>query len=250
MKALDLALVEQYVTDHIGTFHARRLAGLERLKLKTILKRKNPYMFRAKNIETAAMLVQGILDAHISSSDEGIFGEWLEGLAIYVNQLTFDGRKSATPGVDLEFDHEGVRHLVSIKSGPNWGNSAQINKMIDSFNSARRVVNTSGGNTHVKAVNGCCYGKLKRANEYREKGDYYKLCGQSFWTFISGDSALYLKLIEPLSERAAESNAEFDAAYAKLIDRFSLEFITEFCDLDTGAINWQKLIRLNSGVDS
>ena len=33
-----------------------------------------------------------------------------------------------SPGIDLEFDKDGVRYIVTIKSGPNWGNSSQIGK--------------------------------------------------------------------------------------------------------------------------
>jgi len=47
------------------------------LKLSKVLKRKNPYLFKAKHILTADEIVRGIVDAHISSSEEGIFGDWL-----------------------------------------------------------------------------------------------------------------------------------------------------------------------------
>ena len=53
--------VTNYVEDHIGEFHARRLQSLRRLKLKHILKRKNPYLFKAKNILTGADLVRTCL---------------------------------------------------------------------------------------------------------------------------------------------------------------------------------------------
>lgn len=49
--------------------------------------------------------------------------------------------KSAAEGVDLEFNKDGKKYLVSIKSGPNWGNSSQIKKMIDNFNKAKNITN-------------------------------------------------------------------------------------------------------------
>ena len=48
--------VRDYVAANINGFHQTRLAKLEGLKLKQILKRKNPYLFKAKNILTAEAL--------------------------------------------------------------------------------------------------------------------------------------------------------------------------------------------------
>lgn len=245
MKQLDLNDVTQYVEENIGTFHKKRIEKLNTLKLKDVLIKKNPYLFRAKNVLIAKDLVQGIVDAYLSSSEEGIFGDWLEGLAIFVNEKVYSGRKSGVPGVDLEFDKDGVRNIVSVKSGPNWGNDSQIKKMIDNFNSARKVLRTSGSNINVAAVNGCCYGRSSKRYEYKARGDYYKLCGQSFWKFISGNDELYKEIIIPLGYKAQEKNDEFFASYSQVINKFTLQFSKEFCDAD-GAIDWNRLIEFNS----
>lgn len=56
--------IRDYVAANISAFHETRLARLEELKLKKILRRKNPYLFKAKNILTAEALVRVLLDAH------------------------------------------------------------------------------------------------------------------------------------------------------------------------------------------
>jgi hypothetical protein len=76
--------IAAYVEAHIGAFHAARLRSLEAVTLTAILKRKNPYLFRAKNIRTAEALVKSLFDAYLSSQEETIFGEFLEGLAIFI----------------------------------------------------------------------------------------------------------------------------------------------------------------------
>jgi len=86
--------VSQYVEKNIGTFHEKRIQSLDSLKLSQVLKRKNPYLFKAKYFLTAEKIIRGIVDAHISSSEEGIFGDWLEGLAIYINEKVYGGKKS------------------------------------------------------------------------------------------------------------------------------------------------------------
>lgn len=109
------------------------------MKLSQVLKRKNPYLFKAKYVLTAEKIIRGIVDAHISSSEEGIFGDWLEGLAIYINEKVYGGKKSGILGIDLEFDKDGLRYIVNIKSGPHWGNSSQIAKMVSDFKTAKRL---------------------------------------------------------------------------------------------------------------
>ena len=49
MKKLDLTEVSKYVEKNIGVFHKKRIDSLDTLKLKKVLKRKNPYLFKAKN---------------------------------------------------------------------------------------------------------------------------------------------------------------------------------------------------------
>lgn len=155
MKNLNLNDVLQYVENNIGVFHEKRIQSLDNLRLSKILKRKNPYLYKAKNVLTADEIIRSIVDAHLSSSEEGIFGDWLEGLAIFINEKVYSGWKSGIPGVDLEFDYEGRRYIVTIKSGPNWGNSSQIKRLKDDFRTAKKTLRTSNSQMNVVAINGC-----------------------------------------------------------------------------------------------
>ena len=243
MSKLNLIKVKKYVEDNIGDFHAKRLHKLNKLSLRDVLKKKNPYLFKAKHMEAADEIVRAILNAYLSSSEETMFGDWLEGLAIHVSKQVYGGRKSGIDGIDLEFDNGGVRYIVNIKSGPNWGNSSQQSKMKEQFRQAKRVLRTSGSKLQVEAVNGCCYGR----DDNPHKTEYQKLCGQRFWEFISGDAELYVKMIEPLGHEAKQHNDQFNQAYAQVVNRFVREFTKEFCATD-GAIDWAKLARFNSAI--
>lgn len=245
MKPLNLKDISQFVEENIGTFHKKRIAGLSELKLKKVLAKKNPYLFKAKYILTAQDIIKSFTDAFISSQEETIFGDWLEGLAIFVNNKVYDGRKSGIPGIDLEFDKDQIRYIITIKSGPNWGNSSQIAKMIADFKTAKKTLRTSNSKLNVVAVNGCCYGR----DNSPDKGDYYKYCGQKFWEFISGDQNLYTKIIIPLGHKAKERNDEFLQSYAQMLNKFTKEFTDMFC-MENGAIDWEKLVRFNSAIDS
>lgn len=245
MRPIDLRLVKAFIGEHIGPdFHEKKLAKLKALTLDTILKRKNPYLFKAKGAVTANDLIEAVLDATVSSGEETIFGNFLEKIAILVSKEAYGGKKSSTSGLDLEFQHGGKYYIVTIKSGPNWGNSDQIKKMQSNFTKAKKTLRTSGGigKAEIVAIEGCCYGK----DDSPEKGDYQKLCGQRFWKLMSGRDALYRELIEPLGTSATERNAVLVTLRAQKLNQFTQVFLAKFCD--TGLINWDKLVRYNSGA--
>jgi hypothetical protein len=243
MNKIPLSDIEKYVESHIGTFHEHRLQSIRKLPLSKILAKKNPYLFKAKNILLSQDLVKYLLDAYLSSQEEAIFGEFFEQLAIFVNEATFGGRKSSTEGIDLEFDIKGCRYILAVKSGPNWGNAGQIRKMKDDFSKAAKVLRTNNSKIQIIAVNGCCYGR----ETHPDKGGYFKYCGQQFWEFISGDPELYTKIIKPLGHKAKERNEEFVTEYSAIINRFTEEFNNKFCA--KGNIDWDALVKFNSAIE-
>src|SRR5260370_21641494 len=104
-----------FVKTHIVTFHAARINNLEKLKLDEVLANKNPYLFRAKNLNLASDLIGAILDARLSSSEEGSFGNFLEELAIYVAQEGGGGQKSTPTGIYIALTRNKVRYLIPVK---------------------------------------------------------------------------------------------------------------------------------------
>ena len=124
----------------ITPFYKERLLKLKALKLTDVLKRKNPYLFKAKNLELASDLVKGIIDAFLSSQEETTFGNLMEGFAIFVSETKYGGFKSKFKSVDLEFERDGTYYIVGIKSGINWGNADQIRAMKDAFKIAKTTL--------------------------------------------------------------------------------------------------------------
>ena len=242
MQELDLSSVEDYVNENIVDFHNRRLKSLEDLQLSRLLK-KNPYLFRAKNVMTAGELIDGFLDAFLSSSEEKLFGDFLENLAVFVAQQTSGGHKSTAQGVDLEFFNNNTHYVVSIKSGPNWGNSSQQNRLEQDLRNAVVRVKQSGQALSVQPVLGICYGKVR--SDYSSRG-YLKVVGQNFWYLISENKDLYTDIVHPIGYRAKEHNERFTLEKSKLTNRLTRAFIVDYCD-QSGAIDWLKLVRSTSG---
>lgn len=245
MEELNIQDVIQYVKENIGSFHETRIEGIRKLKLNNVLQKKNPYLFKAKHLLTSHEIVKGLSDAFLSSKEETLFGNWLEGLAIFVNQKVYDGWKSGINGIDMEFDKDNTRYIISIKSGPNWGNASQQRKLIADFSAAKKTLRTSNSQLNIVAINGCCYGRCPQF----DKGNYFKFCGQKFWEFISGNTNIYTEIIELLGYKAKEKNEEFLEEYSRMINKFIIQFSNDFCK-ESGEINWIKLVEFNSGISN
>ena len=242
MTKLDRAALLKFAQKEINLFHNCRISRLQKLRFKEILRKKNPYLFKAKNILTAQDLISGVMDAFLSSSEEKIFGDFLEKLAIFVSSQCYGGKKSSAPGIDLEFDRDRIRFLVSVKSGPSWGNSSQYQALESNFRRAVTVQRQNKQTVGIQPVLGICYGNTRTA----DKGLYIKYTGQAFWCFLSGDPNLYIDIIEPIGHEARKHNNAFKQEKARLVNRFTAEFLHLFCTED-GTVDWPKLIKFNSG---
>lgn len=241
MNPLDFSLLNAYVNENIDDFHQRKLASLERLTLSSLL-RKNPYLFKAKNITSAGELISGLLEAFLSSSEEKLFGDFLEGLAVFIAEQTCNGHKSAAQGVDLEFIHRNTHYIVSIKSGPNWGNSSQHRRLAQDLRDGVIRIQQSRTAHRIQPVLGICYGKVR--STFTPDG-YLKVVGQNFWYLISENPNLYTDIIEPIGYRAQEHNERFLEGRAALENKLTGQFINGFCD-PSGAIDWTRLVEANS----
>lgn len=132
-------------------------------------------------------------------------------------------------------------HLVSIRSGVNWGNSSQYAALRDRFKKAVQVLKQSKSVKAVQPVLASCYGKRRTVNN----GEYLRICGQEFWYFISGNEDLYTDIIEPLGHQAKQRNQRYEEELAAVINKFTAEFSNDFCR--DGRIDWNELVQFNSG---
>ncbi|OGZ63842.1 MAG: hypothetical protein A3A98_00960 [Candidatus Staskawiczbacteria bacterium RIFCSPLOWO2_01_FULL_40_39] len=246
MKGIDYKKLNTFIaSDVIKPFYEIRLARLGFAKISNIAKRKNPYLFKAKNIETAGDLAKSILDAFLSSQEETIFGDLMENLAIHICKQVFNGKKAEEgkyKSVDLIFNRDKKLYIVGIKSGPNWGNSDQINIMRKNLKSAKRIIRAGLNKANIISVNGCIYGKDNKPHKVSKNPDlsYYKICGQAFWELISGDNQLYKKIIQPLDQEAKKRDDVFKKLYIKKINEMTKDIVNLFYTEDN--LDWDKII--------
>jgi hypothetical protein len=242
MNRITQNLIDEYIDKNMASFFEKQIELLSTVEFSDLMGTMHPYRPLINFPLSASSIVSVLLDTYISSSEETLFEDLFEGLAIFINGKVYSGWKSGIKGIDLEFDNNGIRYIVSIKSGPNWGNSSQIEKMVNTFNTAKKTLQTSNSHLNIMCINGCCYGKYNNP----DKGSYYKYCGQAFWEFIGGNENIYTDIIEPLGRHIKITNKKYFESYARMINKFTKEFLDLFCD-DNGSLDWNKLVKFNSG---
>lgn len=248
MGKLNQGKLQQFISEKVmAPFYKIRLEKLGNLTFNLLMKRKNPYLFKAKNIQTAEEVVRYVLDAFLSSQEETIFGNLMEELAVYACSKVFNGEKAEEGkfgSIDLIFQRDKKIYIVGIKSGPHWGNKDQIERMKSNFKNAKKILKSEGVKTKIIAVNGCMYGKdnkpYKVNTKDREKS-YYKYCGQEFWELITGDNSFYQRIVIPIDKEAKKRDENFRKTYSAKINELTKDFSQTYLT-DDGQIYWKKLI--------
>lgn len=234
--------IDVFVRENIVKFHEWRAENINNITLQTLINNKNPYLFRAKNLNVASDLISALLAARLSSAEEGKFGEFLEELAIFIAAETAGGQKSGIEGIDIELSRGNIRYLVAVKSGRKWGNAQSKAKQTEDFKRAVRVIRQSKRGVNVQPVLGICYGNFRTT----DNGAYMHIGGQNFWHLLSGHPELYIDIIGPLGHEAKKHDEEFNEHVARLTNRLTQEFTERYCRAD-GAIDWAGLVQAVSG---
>lgn len=230
--------LEEKISKLLDNFYERRLGALMALKLKDTLKRKNPYLYKATGYEIASEIVEGILLAYMSSSDETIFGDaFFEPLAKFVS----GGQSAPSEGVDISIETDTRYSAIAVKSGKNVFNAQSRKKQGEDFKSLENRIRKL--QKHFDPIVGYCYGKKKQNNQ---KAIFRELAGQSFWYEITGEKDFYLKIIELMGSKPQSYTKSYKEAWSAALNRFTGEFINDFC-FEDGSINWIKLTEFNSG---
>jgi len=235
---MDIDQLEALISKCLQNFYERRLQKVKELKLQVFLRRKNPYLFRALGIQKASEIVERVLSDYISASDETIFGDaFFEPIA----RIVSGDKVSDAEGVDFVIESRERIIAVALKSGPNIYNASQKKRQSQEFLAVRsRLYKLQ---KQFDPILGHAYGRLK--TEPTKDRIYRDRSGQAFWTEITGGSDFYLKLVRLMKDVPAQHRKEYTPAWDAAINRFTAEFIKDFCFPD-GSIDWEKLVRFVS----
>ena len=236
--------VENAIGKALEEFYASLLAKIDSINIEDIVKRKNPYLYRAKAMSSASEIVENILSATVSSSEETIFGNcFFEPIALAAS----GGIKALAEGVDImvEDKDSNTIYAIAVKSGPSVFNADSKKRQEQNFNAAHKLAQQA--KAIYEPIIGYSDGKKRSAGRGRPT-IYKELAGQDFWLELTGDKDFYLKIIRFMGEKPETYLEKYRESYNKASNRLVKQFTSRFCD-DDGTINWDKLVKFNSGYD-
>jgi len=234
--------VVQAISKALENFYSSLIEKVDGLDIVKIMKRKNPYLYRAKAMENASEIVENVLSAFVTSSEETIFGNcFFEPLAIAAS----GGNKALAEGIDImiQDNANNVIYAVAVKSGPSVFNADSKKRQEQNFMAASKLAQQA--RARYEAYIGYAYGKKKESASGRPKM-YQELAGKRFWTELTGDENFYLNIIRYMGELPEQYVASYKESYNKAFNRLVREFSNMFCKED-GSIDWERLVEFNSG---
>lgn len=234
------ALIEA-ISRALSDFYNKLIHNIESLDLNKIVKAKNPYLFRAKAMNSASDIVNNILSAFVSSSEETIFGNvFFEPIAKSLST----GMKALANGIDIGVEKDDVIYAIAVKSGPKVFNADSKARQEQNFQEGfRRVMHEK---KRYVAIIGYGYGKKQNSGRGKPRM-YVEYAGQAFWKSMTGDPEFYVKLIKYMGDMPEKYSDAFQRVYEATENRLTGEFIEHYCD-SKGNILWEKLIQDNSGM--
>lgn len=239
--------VVKAIAQALEEFYSSVISNMDKLNITKVMSRKNPYLYRAKAVSSAADIVDGVLSAFVSSSEETVFGNcFFEPIAIAAS----GGQKSIAEGIDLEIDRGSKRIAVAVKSGTSVFNADSKKRQEENFLAANKLARQAG--KALLPIVGYSYGRKSKNNRKTSKPvkDWFfeELAGQEFWERITGDPDFYKKIIPFMGKEPEKYIEQFNESYSRAENRLIAEFTTNFCKED-GSIDWDELVEFNSGKE-
>lgn len=234
--------VVKAIAGALETFYGSLIQKIDGLNIQKVMKRKNPYLYRAKAMQNASEIVESVLTAFVSSSEETIFGNcFFEPIAIAAS----GGRKALAEGIDIMLQDDATNTItaIAVKSGPSVFNADSRKKQEQNFAAAAKLAQQA--RARFDAIIGYSYGKKKTSGKGVAKLSR-ELAGKAFWTELTGDSEFYKKLITYMGTLPEQYVASYQESYNRAANRLIREFSISFCRED-GSIDWEKLVEFNSG---
>jgi hypothetical protein len=232
----------------LTVLYEKRLAAIEKLTLSSLLS-KNPYLYRALGVSKPHELIDQLLAARVSSSDETIFGNsFLEPLAFWsATNANVHGDESRSAhvaggaGYDLAIESDMSYLAIAVKSGKNIFNSQSTKGQNVEFDGLQaRLIKLK---KQFRKIIGYGYGRKTTTKQSAIE----KVAGQGFWELLTGEADFYLKIARVVGEVAEAHAPIYRTAYDRKSNLLVLDFSNNFLDSD-GEISWDKVVAFNSSV--
>lgn len=206
---------------------------LDSINLGGLLLKRNPYLLRVTTSSVKKTMLR-LIEYSLFKSEETFFGKFFEDVAKFIlSEAEFVVEDGPAGSTDIFASKELYDMTISVKSGPDWCNNDQLVQMVDHFRD----------HGVGELINGCGYGRDDKPEKTKTGVKYKKLCGQRFWTAVSGDTNMYTKIMH-IIDKVMPS---FGEAVGRIEDKKNSileECLTEFKKADE--MPWVEITKYNS----
>jgi len=245
---IDQTQLDSEISRLLNILYSKRFDKLEDVDLQRLLK-KNPYLFRSIGLEDPNELIEAMLSAFLSSSDETLFGnDFFEPLAYWTAlNAVIDGDDQlnvtvgSAAGTDLSIETATSYLAIAVKSGLNIFNSQSTKGQSTEFNELQSRLRKLG--KEIRPILGYGYGR----HQARKKSIKEKHAGQAFWLLLSNEEEYYIRISHSIGKFATEHKELYQRSYIQTKSRILKQLMCNFVD-DSGALNWAKIVEYNSGT--
>ena len=241
-KTYDEDAIKKAIAEALDNFYKALIGKIDGLDIKKVMKRKNPYLYRAKAMQSASDIVESVLAAFVSSSEETIFGNYFfEPIALAAS----GGNKALAEGIDIMIHDNSTNTIsaIAVKSGTSVFNADSRKRQEQNFMAAQKLAQQA--KARYDAYVGYGYGRKKESGRGKPKM-YRELAGKKFWEELTGDSEFYIKITSFMGTIPEQYVAAYQESYDKASNRLVREFSNSFCTKE-GSIDWESLVEFNSG---
>lgn len=243
---IDTTALDGKIRELLDRLYQKRFGALSALRLEDLMK-KNPYLYRSIGLDDAAQLIEQVLIARVSSSDETIFGnDFFEPLALWAAQeaSSADPNRVVTVGAgagqDVSIEDLTQYMAISVKSGTNILNAQSSKGQNQEFIALQKRLQKLG--KQFRPIMGYGYGRsASKAASATEK-----VAGQKFWHTLTDEKDFYLRIGRSIGKYSGQHGEEYARAFAAKKNLLTAQFILNFVDTSTGQINWDKIVAFSS----
>jgi hypothetical protein len=212
----DFLKIDNYIRIKVvRSFYSKRIQRLDKLTPELLLKSRNPFLSAVTGVSDIGSWLDVNINTWSASSDETILGNLLDQLSMYISRLLWNAKTKKPIGADIDFIRNGCRYVIELKSGEHWGNSAQYKTLVDRFSSIV-AEHKSLYDIPIEPILGIYYGPSGCNKSYR---GYTKICGPSFWEFLTESPDFHKHLLSRLSLVSSQTISKLKNKQEKTVSR-------------------------------
>lgn len=244
MNTLNLKDLSTYAEQSIIKLHQARLLNIQKLVLNNELRNKDFNFYRTIQLHTLGELINRCVEHHIYLTEKRMFESWVKGLIIFICHQTHGGFKSNLPGVDFEFIDEDYGFLAKLFFHNYSSSLPQKRKWLKQLIIVKKKLQNENPTIVYKAAQ-----VFPLAEDYSNSDEEFIIySGTNFWQWLTGEDNFFERSIKPIVGSARSKDQKYWDTHTQMLNRFYRTFTEQYLRSDF-SIDWEKLVRFNSGRD-